>query len=113
MPLAAGTRLGVFEILAPLGKGGMGAELVRGLLRESRDASSEDTSSPPTPPFITSETSSSSVRRARVMKLWDEDGFVGAPVEWKRLVLAREMAGCACFDLRDAVDEVSILPRRF
>ena len=24
MPLAAGTRLGVFEILAPLGKGGMG-----------------------------------------------------------------------------------------
>ena len=27
--LAAGTRLGVFEILAPLGKGGMG-ELYRG-----------------------------------------------------------------------------------
>ena len=24
MPLAAGTRLGVFEILSPLGKGGMG-----------------------------------------------------------------------------------------
>ena len=24
MPLVAGTRLGVFEILAPLGKGGMG-----------------------------------------------------------------------------------------
>ena len=24
MPLAAGTRLGVFEVLAPLGKGGMG-----------------------------------------------------------------------------------------
>ena len=24
MPLAAGTRLGVFEILAPIGKGGMG-----------------------------------------------------------------------------------------
>ncbi len=24
MPLAAGTRLGVFEIIAPLGKGGMG-----------------------------------------------------------------------------------------
>ena len=24
MPLSAGTRLGVFEILAPLGKGGMG-----------------------------------------------------------------------------------------
>jgi hypothetical protein len=26
MPLAAGTRLGVFEILAPLGKGGMGED---------------------------------------------------------------------------------------
>ena len=24
MPLSAGTRLGVFEVLAPLGKGGMG-----------------------------------------------------------------------------------------
>ena len=24
MPLAAGTRLGIFEILAPLGMGGMG-----------------------------------------------------------------------------------------